>query len=171
MSLSWTFDVVHQLRRMVNANANAQSLSRKHCRRLRSPNQAEPMTRQRHSRSPWRGHGSPPNWGERHPRDNTCFFKHNKPEVFHSSAGPCGRVCVVCLGRHEHSFAKCEDAILWDSSANAAQKSKQGQLVAVNRLPLCFDWQILRGCAAVSHPDWHRCLGCGRPDHGAQGCP
>ena len=124
------------------------------CRRLRSPRQ---------------GRGSPVDQSDRRPRDNARPFKCSKPEVFQSGAAPRGGVCAVCLGRHEHSFAKCEDAKLWDGSASAARKS-EGQLVAANGLPLCFDWQIPRGCASISHPDRHRCSGCGRPDHGAQGC-
>ncbi|KAH8977565.1 hypothetical protein EDB92DRAFT_1778188, partial [Lactarius akahatsu] len=80
-------------------------------------------------------------------------------------------VCAVCLGRHEHVFARCEGPKLWDGTAASARKNEQGKLVAADGHPLCFDWQVPRGCASSSHPDRHRCSGCGKPGHGAQACP
>ena len=158
-----------QLRRMANVTSDNQGAAKRHHSCLRSPQREEYTSGHRCSRSPQQGYGPPVNRLERRPRDSTCPFKRSKPEVFQLGAAPRGGVCAVCLGRHEHSFTKCKDAKLWDGSASAAQKS-EGQLVVANGLPLCFDWQIPRGCASISHPDRHRCSGCGRPDHGAQGC-
>jgi hypothetical protein len=92
------------------------------------------------------------------------------PSFFRSGAAPRGGVCAVCLGRHEHTFSKCDGAKLWDGSAGAAKKT-EGRLVADDGFPLCFDWQVPKGCSSTSHPDRHRCSGCGKGDHGAQTCP
>ncbi|KAH9062379.1 hypothetical protein EDB87DRAFT_1559208, partial [Lactarius vividus] len=79
--------------------------------------------------------------------------------------------CAIFLRRHEHTFAKCRAEKLWDGSANASRKNEQGRLVAADGLPLCFDWQVSRGCASASHSERHRCSSCGKSDHGAQVCP
>ena len=36
--------------------------------------------------------------------------------------------------------------------------------------PLCFDWQLPRGCHSTSHPEKLKCSGCGKASHGAQDC-
>ena len=159
-----------QMRKMANANFEGRSASRHPRGHSRSPQWAESSRRPRRSRSPPQSHGHLPERGDRRQRDNNRLAKRSRSKVFQSGAGPCGGICAVCLGRHDHSFAKCEDTKLWDGSANAPRKS-EGQLVAANGLPLCFDWQIPRGCGSISHPDQHRCLGCGKPNHGAQACP
>ena len=156
---------------MASTSADTRASGRRYRGRSRSPPRADPPRRRRRSRSPLQRHGSPPERVERRARDSNRPLRRSRPEVFQSGAAPRGGVCAVCLGRHEHIFAKCEEAKLWDGSANAPRKGEQGQLVAANGLPLYFDWQIPRGCSSLSHPDRHRCSGCGRSDHGAQGCP
>ena len=155
---------------MASAASDSRNSGRRNRGRSHSPSRADPRRRQRQSHSPLRRHGSPPERVERRRQDSNCALKRSRPEVFQSGAASRGGFCVVCLGRHDHSFAKCEEPKLWDGSANASRKGEQGVLVAANGLPLCFDWQIPRGCNSVSHPDRHRCSGCGRTDHGAQGC-
>ncbi|KAF8952988.1 hypothetical protein BDZ97DRAFT_1629307, partial [Flammula alnicola] len=87
-------------------------------------------------------------------------------------AGPrASGVCAVCLGRHEHDFAKCNTPKLWDGQKGDARKNDQGRLVTADGLILCFDWQLPSGCSMSSHPEKHRCSGCGKADHGAQTCP
>ena len=159
-----------QIRRMASAASDSRNSGRRNRGRLRSPSRADPRRRQRQSRSLLRRHGSPPERVERRGQDSNRALKRSRPEVFQSSTASCGGVCAVCLGCHDHSFAKCKEPKLWDGSANASRKGEQGVLVAANGLPLCFNWQIPRGCNSVSHPDRHRCSGCGRTDHGAQGC-
>ncbi|KAF8264642.1 hypothetical protein EI94DRAFT_1483070, partial [Lactarius quietus] len=65
--------------------------------------------------------------------------------------------CAICLGRHEHSFAKCDTSRLWDGSASAARKNEQGRILAPDGHALCFDWQIPKGCHSANHPDRHHC--------------
>ncbi|KAN0136318.1 hypothetical protein V8E53_005923 [Lactarius tabidus] len=101
---------------------------------------------------------------------NPRHARWDKPKVFQSGTGPHGGVCTVCLGHHNHSFSRCDKVKLWDGLPNTVRKNEQGWLVTTNGLPLCFDWQI-HGCGSTSHPDRHKCLGCGKADHGAQGCP
>ena len=156
---------------MASTSADTQASGRRYRGHSCSPPRADPLRRRPRSCSPPQRYGSPPERVERWARDSNCPLRHSRPEVFQSGAAPHGRVCMVCLGHHEHIFARCEEAKLWDGSANAPQKGKQGQLVTVNGLLLCFNWQILRGCSSLSHPDQHRCSGCGRSNHGAQGCP
>ncbi|KAH8976764.1 hypothetical protein EDB86DRAFT_2820336 [Lactarius hatsudake] len=94
----------------------------------------------------------------------------DKSGFFPPGAGPRGGVCAACLGRHDHTFAKCEGHKLWDGSTGAVRKD-QGKLVGTDGLPVCFDWQVPKGCASASHPERHKCSGCGKSDHGAQTCP
>ena len=144
--------------------------SRRHWGRSRWPPHADLPRARCRTRSPPQGQGSLPEWAERRMRDNTRPPKRERSEVFQSGAGPRGGVCAVCLGRHEHTFAKCENTRLWDGSASGARKNEQGRLVTSDRTSLCFDWQLPKGCGSTSHMEKHRCAGCGRTDHGAQGC-
>lgn len=155
---------------MASATFEPRNSSRRPRARSRSLPRAEGSRRSRRSRSPPQGFESPPDRPEGRMRDNTRRVRHDRPEVFQSGTGSRGRVCAVCLGRHEHAFAKCDATKLWDGSATAARKTEQGRLVTTNSLPLCFDWQI-RGCGSASHPERHMCSGCGKANHGAQGCP
>ncbi|KAH8993205.1 hypothetical protein EDB92DRAFT_1796531 [Lactarius akahatsu] len=115
--------------------------------------------------------GSSSDRPEKRSRGNPGHVKLERSEFFPSGAGPRGGVCAVCLGRHEHSFAQCEGPKLWDGSAACARKNEQGKLVATDGYPICFDWQVPQGCSSSSHPDRHRCSGCGKQGHGAQACP
>ncbi|KAN0140696.1 hypothetical protein V8E53_001523 [Lactarius tabidus] len=141
-----------QLRRMANATFDSRGPPRRQRARSWSPPRAESSRKNRRSRSPLRGHNTPPDHLEKRARDNPRHTRQDKPEVFRSGAGPHGGVCVVCLGRHEHSFTKCDEPKLWDGTPNAVCKNEQGRLVALDGLPLCFDWQF-RGCIYSSHPD------------------
>ena len=145
--------------------------SRRHRARSRSPPRAESSRRHHRSRSPIRGNNSPPERRGGRARDDVRPPRQNRTEVFRSGTGSRGRVCAVCLGRHEHTFAKCDEAKLWDGSACGARKNEQGRLVAADGLALCFDWQLPKGCGSTGHTDRHRCSGCGKADHGAQECP
>ncbi|KAH9001940.1 hypothetical protein EDB86DRAFT_2801368 [Lactarius hatsudake] len=133
-----------------------------------SPRRGESSRKRYRSRSP---PGSSPDRPEKRSRGSPAHAKRGKPEFFPSGAGPRGGVCAVCLGRHEHVFTRCEGPKLWDGTTASARKNEQGKLVAADGYPLCFDWQVPRGCTSSSHPDRHRCSGCGKPGHGAQACP
>ena len=135
----------------------------------RSRSQAESSRRQHRSCSPHTD--TLPSHHEGYTRDISWQVKRNKPEVFHSSAGSCGGVCMVCLGRHEHFFAKCEETKLWNDSAATARKNEQGCFTAANGQHLCFNWQLSRSCTSTAHADRHKCLSCRSSDHGAQNCP
>ena len=166
-----------QIRRRADAAFEAATPSRR-CRergresrfrsRSRSPYRAESSRKRRRSPSP-HDQESPSDRREKRARNSTKYTK--KPEFFQSGAGPRGGVCAACLGRHDHPFAKCEGAKLWDGTPSAARKNDQGRLVAMDGLPICFDWQVPKGCASTSHPERHRCSGCGKTGHGAQLCP
>lgn len=140
------------------------------CSRGRSPSpRRTESSRKRHrSRSP---RGSPPDRPEKRPRGTPARSRREKTEFFQAGAAPRGGVCAICLGRHEHVFARCDTPKLWDGTVAAARKNEDGRLVATDGFPLCFDWQVPRGCASTSHPDRHKCSGCGKPGHGAQACP
>ena len=105
------------------------------------------------SRSPKYEQGSPSERREKRSRDGVQRPRRDRLEFFQSGAGPRGGACAVCLGRHEHTFSKCDGAKLWDGSARSARKNEQGRLVAADGLPLCFDWQMPRGCTSTSHLD------------------
>ena len=153
---------------MTNNNSNTRATSRCQCARSRSPPQAESSRRQRRSQSPTQGHEYQADRQEKSTKDSS---QHIKTEVFQSGAGPRGGVCTVCLGRHKHAFAKCDNTKLWDGSPCASQRNEQGRLVAANSLSLCFDWQVPKGCKSSGHLEQHMCSGCRGADHGAQGCP
>ena len=159
-----------QLRR-ANASRDTRPSSRRYRVRSSSPSRGEPSRRRPRSRSPYHDREPVSDRSDKHSRDSTRRPKRVKPEFFQPGAGSRGGVCAACLGRHEHNFSKCEEPRLWDGSASASRKNEHGRLVAASGLPLCFDWQVPRGCSSSGHPDRHRCTGCGRADHGAQGCP
>lgn len=169
-----------QIRRTANAAFEASTPPRRNREhghrsrgrsRSRSPPRPESSRKRRRSRSPKYDRDSPSDRLEKRARDAPQRARRDKLEFFRSGAGPRGGVCAVCLGRHEHIFSRCEGARLWDGSDGAARKNEQGRLVAADGLPLCFDWQMPKGCASASHPDRHRCSGCGAGNHGAQDCP
>ena len=82
-----------------------------------------------------------------------------------------GSACAVCLGRHEHEYAKCSAAKLWNGGKACVRRNEQGRLVTVDGLPICFTFQTLAGCSETTHPTRHTCSGCGKSGHGAQQCP
>ena len=91
---------------------------------------------------------------------------------FRNSAGsrPSG-VCAVCLGRHEHEFAKCNSSKLWNGTKAWARRNDQGRLATPDGFVLCFDWQLPKSCPSSAHLEKHMCSGCGEHGHGAQKCP
>ncbi|KAF8465633.1 hypothetical protein DFH94DRAFT_639669, partial [Russula ochroleuca] len=137
-----------------------------------SPAQAGSSRGRYRSYSPPTRGGSPPRrQAESHTRDHGGRARKDRREFFRPSADSRGEVCAACLGRHEHTFAKCDGHRLWDGSSGAARKHGLGKLVGTDGSPLCYDWQLPRGCQSTSHPEKHRCSGCGRSSHGAQSCP
>ena len=170
----------HQIRRTANAALEASTPSRRHRERgrgsggrarSRSPPGLESSRKRRRSHSPKYEQGSPSERREKRSRDSVQRPRRDRLEFFQSGTGPRGGACTVCLSRHKHTFSKCDGAKLWDGSTGSARKNEQGRLVAADGLPLCFDWQMPRGCASTSHLDRHRCSGCGKADHGTQACP
>ena len=170
---------VHQIRRTADAAFEANNSSRRHRERgygsssrarSRSPQRPTSSRKRRRSRSPKHEPVSPSDRLEKRARDGNQGARRDNPGFFRSGAGPRGGACAVCLGRHEHTFSKCDGVKLWDGSAGSARKNEQGRLVAADGRPLCFDWQMPRGCSSTNHPDRHRCSGCGKTGHGAQSC-
>ena len=143
-----TILIHYQIRRRADAAFEAATPSRRrrergHESRYRSrscsPYRAESSRKRRRSPSP-HDTESPSDCREKRSRISTTFAKRS--EFFQSGAGPRGGVCAACLGRHDHPFAKCEGAKLWDGTPSAARKNDQGRLVAMDGLPICFDWQV-----------------------------
>ena len=81
-----------------------------------------------------------------------------------------GSACAVCLGRHEHKYAKCSATKLWNGGKTCVRRNEQGRLVTVDGLPICFSFQTPTGCSETTHPTRHTCSGCGKSGHGAQQC-
>jgi hypothetical protein len=142
-----------------------------HRTRSTSPFRAESSRRRRYSRSPPNSNGSPPRPQSERPRDGSRRFKKERSEVFPPGATPRGGVCAACLGRHDHAYGKCEGRKLWDGTDASARKNEHGKLVAADGLPLCYDFQLPKGCSSSLHLDRHTCSGCGKTGHGAQKCP
>ena len=170
---------IRQIRKTADTAFEASTPSRRHRERgygsssrarSRSPPRPTSSRKRRRSRSPKYEQVSPSDRFEKRSRDGSQRVQRDKLEFFPSGAGPRGGACAVCLGRHEHTFSKCDGAKLWDGSAGSARKNEQGRLVAADGRPLCFDWQMPRGCSSTNHPDRHRCSGCGKAGHGAQTC-
>jgi hypothetical protein len=137
-----------------------------------SPPRAETHRRRRRSPSPRPPNDSPPrHQTDKRPRDGSRRPRKDKTEFFQLGAGPRGGVCAACLGRHDHAFGKCSGHKLWDGSDGAARKTEQGKLVGADGLPICYDWQLPKGCQSALHPNHHKCSGCGKLGHGAQACP
>ena len=141
----------HQICRTANAALEASTPSWRHHERgcgsgswahSRSPPGLESSRKHSCSRSLKYEQGSPLERREKWSRDSVQRPTRDRLEFFQSSTGPRGGACTVCLGHHEHTFSKCDGAKLWDGSARSARKNKQGRLVAANRLPLCFNWQM-----------------------------
>ena len=76
------------------------------CMHSRSPTCVESLRKHCHSCSPHHDSRSPSDHQERHPCSSVQCPRHDRPEFFHSSTGPHGGVCAVCLGHHEHALSK-----------------------------------------------------------------
>ena len=129
-----------------------------------------PTRKHRHSPSPHQA-WLPIDHPEKRSRGSPRRARQDCPEFFQSGTGPHGGVCATCLSCHDHTYSKCDGVKLWDGSPGAAWKNEQGRLVADDGWPLCFNWQVPRGCSLSNHTKWHRCSGCGKSNHGAQTCP
>lgn len=57
---------------------------------------------------PTKGESPPRRHTESRTRDHGGRFRKDRGEFFRSSADSRGEVCAACLGRHEHTFAKCD---------------------------------------------------------------
>ena len=157
-----------QIQRMANATFDTWASSRHLCTHSQSLPCAESMRNHCHSRSPNQGYNHPPDCAERRTQDSSQHVRQDKLEVFQASTGSHGGVCSVCLGHHNHTFAKCNSTKLWNRSP---WKNEQGRMVAVDSLPICFNWQVPKGCQSTSHSNHHKCSGCGKSNHGAQTYP
>ena len=97
--------------------------------------------------------------------------RNANPSFFQGgTAGRGASACAVCLGCHEHEYAKCSASKLWNGGKVCVQRNEQGQLVFLDGLPVCFNFQTLAGCSDQSHPSRHICSRCGKSGHGAQQC-
>ena len=97
--------------------------------------------------------------------------RNANPSFFQGGTVGCGTsTCAVCLGCHEHEYAKCSASKLWNGGKVCVQRNEQGQLVFLDDLPVCFNFQTLVGCSDPSHPSQHICSGYGKSGHGAQQC-
>ena len=141
----------HQIRRTANATLEASTPSWRHHEhghgsggraRSRSPPGLESLRKRHRSHSLKYKQGSPSECREKRSHDGVQHPRRDRLEFFQSGAGPHGGACAVCLGCHEHTFSKCDGTKLWDRSTGSARKNEQGRLVAADRLPLCFDWQM-----------------------------
>ena len=140
--------------------------------RSASPTQAGSSRGRYRSRSPpARENGFTPRRGETRTRNNGKRGKGDQGQFFRSGADSRGGVCATCLGRHEHTFGKCEARKLWNGAAAGARKVGIGRLVGEDGLPICYDWQLPPGCQSTLHNERHKCSGCGKSSHGAQNCP
>jgi len=93
------------------------------------------------------------------------------PSFFQGGTAVCGSsTCVVCLGHHEHDYAKCDASKLWNGAKACVRRNEHGWLVFLDGLPLCFSFQTMAGCSDTSHPSRHVCSGCGKSGHGTQQC-
>ena len=108
---------MYQIRRTANAALEASTPSRRHRERgygsssrarSRSPPRSEPTRKHRRSRSPKYKSRSLSDRVEKRSRDAPQRPRCDKLEFFQSGAGPRGGACAVCLGRHEHTFSKCD---------------------------------------------------------------
>lgn len=96
--------------------------------------------------------------------------KGSGPSFFQAGTDASGSVCAVCLGRHEHEYAKCSATKLWNGKKACIRRNDRGRLVLLDGLPICFNFQTNAGCTDTSHPSRHICSGCGTSGHGAQHC-
>ena len=77
----------------------------------------------------------------------------SNPSFFQSGTAASGTsACAVCLGCHEHEYAKCTATKLWNGKKTFIQRNEQGRLVFLDGLPICFNFQTMAGCSDTSHP-------------------
>jgi len=120
------------------------------------------VERSHQNSSPRCSHRQPSTRGKGRGSDQT-FFQGG-------TAARGGSACAICLGRHEHEYAKCAAAKLWNGGKVWVCRNKHGRLVRIDDLPICFNFQTPAGCSDTTHPARHTCSGCGKSGHGAQQC-
>lgn len=80
-------------------------------------------------------------------------------------------VCPICLGREPHKISLCHATKLWSGGEAHSTRVAGGRIFNKRGLVLCSDWQKPVRCPEVSGKHRHECSGCGKTDHGANGCP
>ena len=139
----------------------------------RSRSHSPPRHRRRRYASPERTPRSSNAQGKRnrHTTGGKSKGRNANPSFFQGgTAGRGTSACAVCLGHHEHEYAKCSASKLWNGGKVCVRRNEQGQLIFLDGLPVCFNFQTLAGCSDTSHPSRHICSGCGKSGHGAQQC-
>ena len=121
------------------------------CSRLRSP----PRHRRHHYASPECTSRDSNTQGRRsrHATGGRGKNKGTNPSFFQGGTAVHGTsACALCLGCHEHKYAKCSASKLWNGGKVCVRRNEQGRLIFVNGLPVCFNFQTLAGCSDASHP-------------------
>ena len=153
-----------------NKRARARSPSNSRSR-SRSRSGSPLRQRRRHHTSVERSRRSPNARRSHRGSNNKAKGKSGDQVFFQGGTGARGgSACAVCLGRHEHEYAKCSAAKLWNGGKVCVRRNEQGRLVTVDGLPICFSFQTPAGCSETTHPTRHTCSGCGKSGHGAQQC-
>ena len=80
-------------------------------------------------------------------------------------------ICPICLSRKPHKVSLCNATKLWCSSEAQSTRAPGGRIFNKLGLVLCSDWQKPIRCTDISGKHRHECLGCGKRDHRANGCP
>ena len=138
--------------------------------RAQSPSRSQSHSPARHCRQKY---VSPNAHGRRAhlTSNNKGKGRGSNPSFFQSGTAASGTsACAICLGRHEHEYAKCMATKLWNGKKTFIRRNEQGRLVFLDGLPICFNFQTMAGCSDASHPSRHICSGCGTSGHGAQHC-
>lgn len=142
--------------------------------RSRSRSHSPPRQRRRRYASPEHSSRDANSQGRRnrHATNGRGRNRNNNPSFFQGgTAGRGTSACAVCLGRHEHDYAKCSATKLWNGGKVWVRRADNGRLVSIDGLPICFSFQTSAGCSDTTHPSRHTCSGCGKSGHGAQQCP
>ena len=140
--------------------------------RSRSRSDSPPRQRRRRHASVDRSRRSPNSRRSHRGQGNKGKGKSGEQSFFQGgTTARGGSACAVCLGRHEHEYAKCSAAKLWSGGKVCVGRNEQGRLVTIDGLPICFSFQTPAGCSETTHPTRHTCSGCGKSGHGAQQCP
>ena len=103
--------------------------------------------------------------------NNKARSKGGEQPFFPGGTVACGSsACAICLGHHKHKYTKCSATKLWNRGKTCVCRNKQGRLVTMDGLPICFSFQTPAGCSETTHPARHTCSGCGKSGHGTQQC-